>query len=200
MPGWLGRYAAHPDPATAAANLVALVVAGNGPFYPMYALALIGCGHRGAWLTMLASPFFALVPVLSRRRSRAGRAALPLIGIVNTVWCSALLGSASAVGLFLLPCIVLAALLFRGDERWLMWILLGLAVGTMVWLTEFPRDGLMDLTEPQAAALARLDAISVTTLSGFVALQMARVLVTSPAARERSMVRSTEGEGDRAAP
>jgi hypothetical protein len=38
---WLRRYAAHPDPATATANLVALVVASNGPFYPLYVLALV---------------------------------------------------------------------------------------------------------------------------------------------------------------
>ena len=92
MTGWLGRYVAHPDPATAAANLVALVVAGNGPFYPLYVLALIGWGHNGAWLTMLATPFFAAVPAVSRWRSWAGRGALPLVGIANTVWCSALLG------------------------------------------------------------------------------------------------------------
>jgi hypothetical protein len=184
MPDWLRRYSAHPDPASAAANLVALVVAGNGPFYPVYALALIGWDHSAVWLTMLASPFFALVPALSRRSSRAGRTALPMIGVVNTVWCAALLGTASAVGLFLLPCIVLAALLCRDDERWLMWWVMGLAVGALVWLTEFPLDGLMDLTEAPEAALARLDAISVATLSGFVALQMAKLVNLSRRAGE----------------
>jgi hypothetical protein len=91
MTGWPGRYVGHPDPATAAANLVALVVAGNGPFYPLYVLALIGWDHDGAWLTMLATPFFAAVPAVSRWRSWAGRGALPLVGIANTVWCSALI-------------------------------------------------------------------------------------------------------------
>jgi len=184
MLGWLRRYAAHPDPATAAANLVALVVAGNGPFYPVYALALIGWDHGGAWLTMLASPFFALVLALARRGSSTGRAALPLIGVVNTVWCAVLLGTASAVGLFMLPCIVLAALLFRDDERWLMWWVIGLAVGALVWLTEFPLRGLMDLTDAHEAALARLDAISVATLSGFVALRMANLVNLSRCAGE----------------
>jgi hypothetical protein len=176
LTAWLRRYAAHSDPATAASNLVALVVAGNGPFYPLYVLALIGWDNGGVWLTMLASPLFALVPALSRRNASAGRAALPLIGIVNTAWCSVLLGSASGVGLFLLPCIVLAALLFRGDERWLMWLVVGFSVAALVWLTEFPTAGLMRLTEPELAALARLDAISVATLSGFVALTLANVV------------------------
>ncbi len=173
---WLRRYAAHSDPAAAATNLVALVVAGNGPFYPVYALALIGWDRSAAWLTMLASPFFAMVPAVSRRWSCAGRAALPLIGIANTVWCSVLLGSASGVGLFLLPCVVLTALLFRSEERRLMLSLIGSALGAMVWVTEFPQVGLMDMTAAQAAALARLDAISVATLIGFIALQLATVL------------------------
>ncbi len=181
MTGWLGRYVAHPDPATAAANLVALVVAGNGPFYPLYVLALIGWGHNGAWLTMLATPFFAAVPAVSRWRSWAGRGALPLVGIANTVWCSALLGSASGVGLFLLPCIVLAALLFRDGERWPMLLLVGAAIGALACVTEFPFVGMMGLGRADSAALARLDALSVATLSGFVAMQTARVLTTSRA-------------------
>ncbi len=193
MTGWLGRYAAHPDPATAASNLVALVVAGNGPFYPLYVLALIGWDHSGAWLTMLASPFFALVPAVARRRSCAGRAALPAIGIVNTVWCSALLGSASAVGLFLLPCIVLPALCFRSDERWVMLGLIGLAIGAQVCLTEIPLTGLMYLNDANSASLARLNAISVATLSGFVAIQLARVFVTSPAGAGEVETRERRG-------
>jgi hypothetical protein len=176
MAGWLRSYVAHPDRATAASNLVALVVAGNGPFYPLYTLALIGWDNPGAWLTMLASPFFALVPALSRNHSCAGRAALPLIGIVNTVWCSTLLGSASAVESFLLPCIALAALLFRSDECRVALLLIGLAIGAQIWLTEFPLVGLMQLSASQAASLARLDVISVATLTGFVALTLANVL------------------------
>jgi hypothetical protein len=176
LTGWLRRYAAHPDQATAAGNVVALVVAGNGPFYPVYVQALIGWDSGGAWLTMLGSPFFALVPALSRRCPVAGRAAVALIGVVNTVWCSVLLGSASAVGLFLLPCIVLAALLFRREERRIALLLIALAIGVQVWLAEFPLSGLMRLTEVQAAALARLDAISVATLIGFVAVTLANIL------------------------
>ena len=70
--GWLRRHVANGDPAVAASNMVALVVAGNGPFYPLYAQALIGWDSTGAWLTMAASPLFALVPALSRRYPVAG--------------------------------------------------------------------------------------------------------------------------------
>jgi hypothetical protein len=175
-PNWLRRYVEHPDPATAASNLVALVIASNGPFYPLYVLALIGWENTGVWLTMLASPFFMLMPVISRRHPATGRVALPVIGIVNTVGCTFLFGSTSRVELFLLPCITLIALQFRGCERRRLLSLLGLAVGTQIWLTEFPPAGLMILRVDQAEALARLNAISVATLSAFLVLSLANVL------------------------
>lgn len=170
---WIRAYAAHADPATATTNLVALVIASNGPFYPIYVLALIGWDRSGAWLTMLATPCFALVPMVSRRHLVAGRAALPFVGIANTIWCTILLGSESGVALFLLPCIVLTALQFRHDERWAMLLLLGSAIAAQIGLAEFPPIGLMHLHTDQAAALARLNKISVATLMGFLALKLA---------------------------
>jgi hypothetical protein len=174
--GWLRRYVAHPDPATAAVNLVAVVVAGNGPFYPLYVLALIGWDRTGAWLTMLASPVFFSVPAISRRCSRAGRVALPLIGTANTVWCAALLGGASGVEWFLLPCTVLAALVFRPAERRAGLLVTGLATLLMVVLTMWPFVGLMSLSANDAAALTRLHAISVATLTAFVSITLVNVL------------------------
>ena len=175
---WLRRYAAHPDPATAVANLVALVVASNGPFYPLYVLALIGWDRAGAWLTMLASPLFFAVPALSRLSPRAARLALPLIGIANTVWCAALFGPASGIALFLLPCIVLALLVPHADERRLALALAGLAIACMIVLTEFSFGGLMVVGPSAAASLARLNLLSATTLTAFVALSLANVQVS----------------------
>ena len=174
--GWLRRYVAHPDPATAAANLVAVVVAGNGPFYPLYVLALSGWDRTGAWLTMLASPVFFSVPAISRRSSRAGRLALLVIGTANTVWCAALLGGASGVELFLLPCTVLAALMFRPAERQAGLLVMGVATLLMVVLTMCPFSGLMSLSANDAAALMRLHAISVATLTAFVSITLVNVL------------------------
>jgi hypothetical protein len=174
---WLRRYAAHPDPATAAANLVALVVASNGPFYPLYVLALIGWDRSGAWLTMLASPLFFAVPALSRGSARAGRVALPLIGIANTVWCAALFGPASGIALFLLPCIVLAIMVPHADERRIALSLAGLAIACMISLTEISFSSLMVVSPSAAVSLARLNLLSVTTLTAFVALSLANVQV-----------------------
>lgn len=175
---WLRRYAAHPDPATAAANLVALVVASNGPFYPLYVLALIGWDRAGAWLTMLASPLFFALPALSRAAPRAGRAALPLIGIANTAWCAALFGPASGIALFLLPCIVLAILVPHTDERRVALFLAGLAIACMIVLTEFSFGGLIVVGPSAAASLARLNLLSVTILTAFVALSLEKIQIS----------------------
>ena len=176
---WLRRYAAHPDPATAAANLVALVVAGNGPFYPLYVLAVVGWDCSGAWLTMLASPLFFAVPALSQASPHVARLVLPLIGIANTVWCAALFGSASGIALFLLPTIVLALLVPHSDERRLGLVLAGLAIACMIFLTEFSFGGLIDVGAMAAASLARLNLLSTTMLTAFIASGLANALASS---------------------
>lgn len=181
---WLRRYVAHQDPVTAVANFVALLVASNGPVYPVYVLALIGWDHSGAWLSMLASPLFFAVPAISRLSPRLGRVALPLVGIANTVWCAALFGSASGVGLFLLPCIVLAMLLLCVDDRWLAILLAGMAIACLILLTEFSLPGLMALPPNAPEALTRLNVFSVATLTAFVAFALARALAIKPCRHE----------------
>ncbi len=88
----LAHYAAQEDPPAAVANLVALVVASNGPFYPATVLWLIGRDGLPSFWTLAASPLFAAIPWLMRRSSLAGRAALPLLGAANTVWTEKLFG------------------------------------------------------------------------------------------------------------
>ena len=67
----LGRYAAHADPATAAANLVALVLAGNGPFYPLYVLALLARLNAISVATLTGFLSLTLANVLRRRPAEA---------------------------------------------------------------------------------------------------------------------------------
>ena len=111
------RYTDNPDPLAKVAATVALVVASNQPFYPLYLHAIVGKQAWPAWLTLLTTPLFLAVPAVARRHSLAGRAMLPIVGVINTVLCVKLIGLATAVELFLLPCILLAAILFRTSER-----------------------------------------------------------------------------------
>ncbi len=103
-----------------AAGTVAVIVASNQPFYPVYLHAIAGSAAWPAWLTLLSTPFFVAVPAVARRHSLAGRVLLPIAGVANTVLCVKLFGVASAVELFLFPRILLGAILFRPTERTIM--------------------------------------------------------------------------------
>ena len=170
----LRRYAAHADPATAAANTVALVVGSNGPFYPAYIWFIDAEAARLALWTMLASPLFLAIPWLSRRSGLAARLALCIVGLANTLWSTALLGATSGVGLFLLPCLVLGALLWR--DRLALLGVLGLGLAVQQLLLRWPWESLAGLEPAQQAALVVLNATSVGTLLAFLALTLAGLL------------------------
>ncbi len=170
----LRAYTAHTDPATSAACLVAIVLGSNGPFYPLYVIALVGWarGHL-AFLTLFATPVFLAIPLLAQRSPSAGRAALWLVGTVNTVWCMKLMGPGSGIGIFLLPCIALAALLPGGWTR-----LAGAGLPLLPLLV--PRNWfgvpVMTLTAAQDAHLALLNQFSAACLMGLLALQLGRLV------------------------
>lgn len=112
-----GACAADPRPREAAANTVALVILSNQPFYPLYLYWAVSPVIWPSFLTFLSTPLFALVPAVMSRASRLGRCLLLCAGIGNTLLCRLIFGSASGVAAFLFPCLMLAVLLFRRDER-----------------------------------------------------------------------------------
>ncbi len=177
-------YGAHPDPATRAINLVALVLAWNGPFYPAYVIALLGRAGLGSLLTMLASPFFYAVPWIARRHAGAGRIALPVFGILNTLYCVKLFGPNAGIKLFFIPCILLTALLFRRAELAPRWLLIGAAI-LPFWLPgRIYGAPILHFGAPALAKLAELNLLSVASLSGLIALRFAgvfRELAAAPA-------------------
>ena len=177
MLAWLRGYAAHDDPAAAVCNFIALVVGWNTPFYPLYLIALSDRPiAAGGLLTLLSTPSFLAIPLPSRGSSRAGRLALPLVGTVNTLWCIKLLGSASAVGLFLLPCVALVTLLFRRRE--LPWLVFAAAVPIAAGL--IPNavfdPPLIALSAATTVRVASLNIGSVAALTVLLALQLAGLL------------------------
>lgn len=174
--GRIGDYARHDDPRAAAANLVALVVAGNQPFYPLY--VYYGVSHTiwPVFLTFLSTPFFLAVPAVARKSSIAGRAMLPLVGMANTVLSAKAFGVASGVELFLAPCLMLAGMLFGLGERWLMLALVVLA--GLIFLVLHDRYGMpLHLYGPvEYRSFFRLNALSVITLMGFLGLTLAGLI------------------------
>ena len=166
-------YARHPDPRVAAANVIALLVASNQPFYPLYLFWLVSDDITAAWFTFLSTPFFLAV---SRRNGAAGRALLPLAGIGNTVLSAWLFGTASAVEIFLIPCGVIALLLFRPRERLAALAITAIAFGVFLLLHDGYGPPLAAYDAAEYAALARLNLISASTLTAFVALLFSGIL------------------------
>ena len=172
----LRAYAHHRDPSTAAVNVIALVVGCNGPFYPLYIVAMFGAAGLPSFLTCVSSPCFLAIPWLARRYPVAGRAALPVIGTLHTVWCTKVLGVGSGVELFFLPCIMIAALLFWPQRKWPAFFLMGLSIVPMLAPGSFYGASILKLAAEDAARLASLNLISVALLIGFIALQFAGAL------------------------
>ena len=170
-------YVAHSDPATTVACLVAVVLGLNGPFYPFYIVAVVGLTHGWvAFLTMGATPLFLAIPRLARRAPVAARAALWLVGTINTIWCMKLFGPASGVGVFLLPCIALAVLLPVGWVR-----LTGTGAPLLALIVPWNWFGapIMTLTAAQNAQLGLLNEFSAACLTGLLALQLGRFMTSA---------------------
>ena len=170
----LRSYAGNDDPLVAAANLVALIVASNLPFYPVYHLALIGWD---GWPSLLEAPialvFFA-IPWVSRRWSLLGRTLPSLIGTANTLLCMKLMGEASGNALFLVPCVVVAALSFRANERWVMLPLVWLPVAAFLFSIDRMGAPLSPFTDAEFATMLRLNAVSAGLFVGFIGMLYGR--------------------------
>lgn len=113
----VATYAADEDPLTAASNRLALILASNQPFYPLYVRWVTGEGNYALALTFLSTPFFLASPWIARRFPGVGRLWFPAIGAINTFFCGFVFGAGSGIEWFLLPCLVIAVLSCRLAER-----------------------------------------------------------------------------------
>ena len=172
----LRKSVANPDPLANAAGTIALVVVVNQPFYPLYLHAIVGAAAWPAWLTLFSTPFFAVIPAVARRHSLTGRAILPVAGVVNTMLCVKLFGVASAVELFLVPCVLLAAMLFRPVERAIMAPVLLTPFVAYFGLDWSLGPPLQVFSADEYRSIVAVHAASVATLTAFIGLLFANTL------------------------
>lgn len=180
----VGRYAAHREPRAAIANTVALVVASNQPFYPLYVGWLVSPVIWPSFLTFLSTPLFVAVPLAMRRDSRLGRSLLLFAGIGNTLLCRLAFGAGSGVEVFLLPCLMLAMLLFAGRER-----VLALGFGALCFAAyAVPVAAVMAPLHfyriEDYAALERLNLLSAASLTALIGWLFARASPDLPPQEE----------------
>ncbi|MGE3363599.1 MAG: hypothetical protein AB7I34_09135 [Rhizobiaceae bacterium] len=163
-------YATHPDPMVASCNLIALVVASNQPFYPLYVYWAVSDVIWPTLFTFLSTPFFLAVPFVAKRAPLAGRALLPLAGIANAVLSTKMFGQPSGVQIFLIPCALIAATFFRPSERWLGFSIVALALFAYLANGAVYGSAAHSYTQIEYEAFARLNALSAGTLTVFVGL------------------------------
>lgn len=175
---WIRSYADHPDPRASLAGKIALVVASNQPFYPLYMHAIAGLAAWPAWMTLVTTPFFLAVPAVAKRHALAGRVLLPLVGVVNTVFCVKLFGASSGVELFLLPCALLGTILFRPHER--LTTIVVAALPFLAYLVVDHRLGSPLMVTSEYTRLIALNGMSVAALIALIGLLSSTIL----AARE----------------
>lgn len=166
----VAAYAAHDDPMVAACNLIALVVASNQPFYPLYVYWLVSDHVWPTFFTFLSTPFFLAVPAVAKRSSQAGRALLPVAGMANTILSAKVFGQASGVEIFLFPCALITATFFRASERIAAFILIGVALLIYLGLDGAYGAPVHAYTVSEYKAFFRLNAMSAGTLTVFVGL------------------------------
>lgn len=160
-------YRAHPDPHMQAANTFALVLASDGPLYPLYLWFLIGRGFWPSLLPLWVVPVYGLLPLFARRRPQAARVLLVVASIANITLYTLLFGAPAEFQLFLLPCITLS-LFFHRRERLLAWALGGVALGLFVALRHDPFGGVCRYSGADYHAIAGLSEVTVATLSWFL--------------------------------
>ena len=170
------KYTENPDPLANAAGTIAIFVAVNQPFYPLYLHAIVGEAAWPAWLTLLSTPFFLMVPVIARRNSLLGRAMLPITGVANTVLCVKLFGVASAVELFLLPCVLLGAILFRPLERATMVLVLTVPFAAYLAFDWNLGPPTQIFGSSEYNSIIFVHAVSVAALTALVGLLFATIL------------------------
>jgi len=166
----IAAYAAHDDPMVAACNLIALVVASNQPFYPLYVYWTVSDHVWATVFTFLSTPLFMAVPAVARRYSKTGRALLPIAGMANTILSARVFGPASGVEIFLIPCVLIAATFFRASERPIAFVLIGAAFLIYLGLNGMYGTPLHIYTTSEYHAFSRLNAMSAGTLCVFVGL------------------------------
>jgi hypothetical protein len=169
---WIAAYMANPDPRVASCNTIALLVASNQPFYPLYIYFSVSRHIAPTLLTFLSTPFFLAIPAISRRSPVFGRALLPLAGLANVVVSVKAFGAASGVAIFIVPCALIAAAFFRPSERVFAFALLALALTVFLGIDSTVLAPLHIYSQTEYAAFVRLNALSASALVTVLGLML----------------------------
>jgi len=167
-------YAAHPDPLAAAGNLVALVVGLNQPLYPLTLYWATGADVTWTFIVFLSAPCFLAIPAVMRRNALAGRVMLVVVGSIDTFISVGVYGPVGGGELYLGPCLLLAALLFRKREQLLSFGLIVAIFAGMIGMHDHYGAGLLAWSAADYDILLRVNAVSVAMLTALIGVSLGR--------------------------
>lgn len=154
-----------------ACSSVATVIALNKPIYPLYVWWLAPDALKASLFTVISLPLYLGLIYLARHNSKASRIGLALIGTLDTLAIGMILGDQSGSWLFLAPCVMLAAVVFRSDEIWMRRIAISLAYSLFALsFGRFP-EPLIAYSVESAATLFKLNAFGAFALVAFIGLR-----------------------------
>ena len=158
------------DPRTKAAVTIAWVIIANKPFYPLYIWWLIGDGVGMSAVTLVAIPFFLVIPLVAGRSPFFPRFALPLFGTLDTVFETILFGKASGTLLFLAPCMALVLVSFHASEKWWQRGLACFIFACFAVCWKTIREPVFPWSSDQLTTLLNINPFAVASLMAFIAM------------------------------
>lgn len=186
------RYVDAPDPVARASNRLVMILLANQPTYPLLVGWATGSWTESLALLMVSTPFFCAVPWVTRRAPGMGVLAFPAIGALNTAFCTMVLGRASGVEVFLVPCVVIAVLVRpptgskRATGAMIAFLYATFAVGRLL-----PLVPVVTLGPEQLEALVSLNAWSAASFTAMAAWTLLRA--KSPVVVQYGVRRSLPG-------
>ncbi len=182
------------DPLTQATVTISWVICLNKPFYPVYVWYLVGDGVVTSLGSLLAAPIFLAIPFMARHSPIIARISLPVVGAFDTLFETRLFGQNSGTELFFGACIMLVAVSFRMEEKWIQRGVAGLVFAVFLlsrYTTGPPLHGWRDA---DLAILLDLNIFAVACLMVLIALRYAGLATTTePATGEKCQDKYTGG-------
>jgi hypothetical protein len=170
----VSRYVAHPDPLATAGNLVALLVGSNQPLYPLVLYWATGADVTGLLIVFLSAPCFLAIPFVARCSSLAARVMLVAVGSIDTFASVKVYGQAGGNELYLGPCLMLAAMLFRKREQLLSFGLIALICVGLVALHDRYGASVLAWSDTDYARMMNFNIFYVAILTAFIGLSVGR--------------------------
>jgi hypothetical protein len=159
------------DPLTQATVTIAWVISLNKPFYPLYVWYLVGDGVVASLGSLLAAPAFLAIPFMARHSPVIARISLPIVGAVDTLFETRLFGQSSGTELFFGACIMLAAISFRTEEKWIQRGVAGLVFAVFLLSRQTGGEPLHGWNDADLAVLLDLNIFAVACLMTLIAIR-----------------------------